>query len=204
DDSGKTMSVPLNVDESAEKNSNVIDGDNLNLTERTPTPSTRWLRSNVGKSMVVSSVPVKTAKKKKIYGLKRQWSKITGPSEPKKKILKRKVVSSSDLEFEDEQYATAFATTSSKKSVKRKRIPQVSLVPIENISFHRVENADRWNWIDENCNWAPTTHSKYSSYRKQMIVDLKVFSNVNPGVLDDNAGGDTGVEEEDSDASPSM
>ena len=37
-----------------------------------------------------------------------------------------------------------------------------------------------------------------------MIVDLKVFSNVNPGVLDDNAGGDTEVEEEDSDASPSM
>ncbi|PNX58443.1 envelope-like protein, partial [Trifolium pratense] len=41
--------------------------------------------------------------------------------------------------------------------------------------------------------------------RKQMIVDLKVFSNVNPGVLDDNAGCDTEVEEEeDSDASPSM
>ncbi|PNX57686.1 hypothetical protein L195_g058817, partial [Trifolium pratense] len=29
-----------------------------------------------------------------------------------------------------------------------------------------------------------------------------VFSNVNPGVLDDNAGGDTEVEEEDTDASP--
>ena len=37
-----------------------------------------------------------------------------------------------------------------------------------------------------------------------MIVDLKVFSNVSPGVLDGNAGGDTEVEEEDSDASPSM
>ncbi|PNX67062.1 hypothetical protein L195_g063344, partial [Trifolium pratense] len=39
---------------------------------------------------------------------------------------------------------------------------------------------------------------------KQMIVDLKVFSNVSPGVLNDNSGGDTEVEEEDSDASPSM
>ncbi|MCI92042.1 hypothetical protein A2U01_0113338, partial [Trifolium medium] len=29
-------------------------------------------------------------------------------------------------------------------------------------------------------------------------------SNVNPGILDDNAGGDTEVEKEDSDASPSI
>ncbi|CAJ2628098.1 unnamed protein product [Trifolium pratense] len=88
DDSGKTMFVPLNVDESAEKDSNVIYVDNLNLTERTPASSSRRLRSNADKGVAVSNVPVKTAKEKKIYGLKRQWSKITEPSEPKKKLLR--------------------------------------------------------------------------------------------------------------------
>ncbi|PNX56660.1 envelope-like protein, partial [Trifolium pratense] len=136
DHSGKTMSVPLNGYESAEKDSNVIYVDNLNLTERTPAPSTRRLRSNT--------------------------------------------------EFEEDQHATP----SSKKSVKKKRIPQdVSHVPIDNISFHRVENVDKWKFVIKrrlvvernlskdflqcqklvdlinaaglmkNCNWAPTTHS---------------------------------------------
>ena len=148
DDSGKTMSVPLNVDESAEKDSNVIYVDNLNLTERTPASSTRRLRSNAGKGVAVSNVPVKTAKEKKIYGLKRQWSKITRPSEPKKKLLRRKTISSSDSEFEEDQHATASPAASSKKSVKKKRIPQdVSPVPIDNISFHRFENVDRWKFV---------------------------------------------------------
>ncbi|MCI23688.1 hypothetical protein A2U01_0044870, partial [Trifolium medium] len=125
---------------------------------RTPAPSTRRLRCNAGKSVPVYSVPVKTTKEKKIYGLKRQWSKVTGSSEPKKKLFKRKTISSSDSEFEEDQHATTSPASSSKKSVKKKRIPQdVSPVPIDNISFHHVENVD--SRIDENCNWALTTHS---------------------------------------------
>ncbi|MCI65317.1 hypothetical protein A2U01_0086575, partial [Trifolium medium] len=84
---------------------------------------TRRLRSNAGKGVAVSNVPVKTAKEKKIYGLKRQWSKITRLSEPKKKLLRRKTISSSDLEFEEDKHATASPAASSKKSVKKKRIP---------------------------------------------------------------------------------
>ncbi|PNX58653.1 envelope-like protein, partial [Trifolium pratense] len=137
-----------NVDESAEKDSNVIYVDNLNLTERTPASSTRRLRSNAGKGVDVSNVPVKTAKENKIYSLKRQWSKITGPSEPKKKLLWRKTISSSDSEFEEDQHATASPAASSKKSVKKKRIPQdVFPVPIDNISFHCVENVDTWKCV---------------------------------------------------------
>ncbi|CAJ2672172.1 unnamed protein product [Trifolium pratense] len=123
DESLNTLSVH---DESAKKDnnadSNVIDVDNLTLTERTPAPSTRKLRSNAGKGVAVSNVPVKTAKEKKIYGLKRQWSKITRPSEPKKKLFKRKTISSSDSEFEEDQHATTSPASSSKKSVMKRRL----------------------------------------------------------------------------------
>ncbi|MCI43885.1 envelope-like protein, partial [Trifolium medium] len=47
-----------------------------------------------------------------------------------------------------EQHAIASAGASSKKSVGRKKIPQnVLAVPIDNISFHHVENAFRWRFV---------------------------------------------------------
>ncbi|PNX85904.1 hypothetical protein L195_g041978 [Trifolium pratense] len=68
DDSGKTMFVPLNVDEFAEKDSNVIDVDNLNSRE--------------------------------------------SPAESKKKSLTRKEISSSVLDFDEEQHVIASSGTS--------------------------------------------------------------------------------------------
>ncbi|MCI89227.1 hypothetical protein A2U01_0110515, partial [Trifolium medium] len=49
----------------------------------------------------------------------------------------------SDSDFEAD--ATAVATTSTKKTVgKRKTLQDVPSVPIDNISFHHVENVSRW------------------------------------------------------------
>ncbi|MCI33991.1 envelope-like protein, partial [Trifolium medium] len=130
----------------------VFDVENLNSRdspEKKLALIAKRLRSNTGKNVAAISEPVKTFKKgKKSCGPERQWSKVTTPSEPKKKNLKRKAVFSSDSEFEEEQHAIACSGASSKKSVKRKRIPQdVPPIPTDNISFHRVENADMWRFV---------------------------------------------------------
>ncbi|PNX68518.1 hypothetical protein L195_g064016, partial [Trifolium pratense] len=74
----------------------------------------------------------------------KRWSKVTVPSESKKKIVKRKTVSSSDSDYEEDQDAgaspEASPAASPLKSAKRKRMaPNVPSVPIDNVSFHCVE-----------------------------------------------------------------
>ncbi|MCI54037.1 hypothetical protein A2U01_0075284, partial [Trifolium medium] len=93
--------------------------------EKTPAPTiAKRLRSQSGKavaSVVTSAKPAKFTKKTVSIGPKRQWSKVVPSSETKKKGLKRKVVESSDSEFE-ETLAIASAGTS-RKTFGGKKIP---------------------------------------------------------------------------------
>ncbi|XP_045822302.1 uncharacterized protein LOC123915204 [Trifolium pratense] len=107
--------------------------------------STRRLRSSTGKGLATSS-------EKAVFGPRKQWSKVTVPSESKKKIVKRKTISSSDSDYEEDQDAgaspAASPAASPQKSAKRKRMaPNVPSVPIDNVSFHCVEYVDRWKFV---------------------------------------------------------
>ncbi|GAU48358.1 hypothetical protein TSUD_282610 [Trifolium subterraneum] len=66
----------------------------------------------------------------------------------KKKSLKRKAHEDSDSEYDVVQDAATSFEASMPKSIKKKKIPQnVPAVPIDNISFHHVENAVRWKFV---------------------------------------------------------
>jgi len=68
--------------------------------------------------------------------------------EKKKKSLKRKAPEDSDSEYDVVQDAASSFEASMPKSIKKKKIPQnVPAVPIDNISFHHVENAVRWKFF---------------------------------------------------------
>ncbi|PNX59795.1 putative envelope-like protein, partial [Trifolium pratense] len=106
---------------------------------------TRRLRSSTGKGIATSS-------EKAAFGPRKQWSKVTVPSESKKKIVKRKTISSSDSDYEEDQDAGASPAVSPaaspQKSAKRKIMaPNVPSVPIDNVSFHCVEYVDRWKFV---------------------------------------------------------
>ncbi|XP_045797063.1 uncharacterized protein LOC123891267 [Trifolium pratense] len=127
----------------------VIDVDNFNSSgvRQPPASMSRRLRSSASKEKDVSGTPAKTPQKKAtVVGPKKQWSKVIGPSESKKKSLKRKVVSSSDSDFEDDA-AAPIAASSQKAAKKKKTVEDIPPVPIDNISFHRVENAERWKIV---------------------------------------------------------
>ncbi|PNX59468.1 hypothetical protein L195_g059704, partial [Trifolium pratense] len=97
-DKGKTASVPDTSE------ANVIDVESLNLkgTPVTRAGMSRRLRSSTGKDIATPSEATKTK-----IGPKKQWSKVTIPSESKKNTVKRKTLSSSDSDYEEDQDAEA-------------------------------------------------------------------------------------------------
>ncbi|CAJ2651615.1 unnamed protein product [Trifolium pratense] len=136
-DKGKTASMPDTSE------ANVIDVESLQFKGTPRAGISRRLRSNTGKDIATPSEATKTK-----IGPKKRWSKVTVPSESKKKIVKRKTVSSSDSDYEEDQDAEASPEASPQKSAKRKRMaPNVPYVPIDNVSFHCVENVDRWKFV---------------------------------------------------------
>ncbi|XP_045810736.1 uncharacterized protein LOC123905146 [Trifolium pratense] len=136
-DKGKTASMPDTTE------ANVIDVESLQFKSTPRAGITRRLRSNTGKDIATPSEATKTT-----IGPKKRWSKVTVPSESKKKIVKRKTVSSSDSDYEEDQDAGASPEASPLRSAKRKRMaPNVPSVPIDNVSFHCVEYVDRWKFV---------------------------------------------------------
>ncbi|CAJ2637432.1 unnamed protein product [Trifolium pratense] len=136
-DKGKTASMPDTSE------ANVIDVESLQFKSTPRAGISRRLRSNTGKDIATPSEATKTT-----IGPKKRWSKVTVPSESKKKIVKRKTVSSSDSDYEEDQDAGASPEASPLKSAKRKRMaPNVPSVPIDNVSFHCVENVNRWKFV---------------------------------------------------------
>ncbi|XP_045802772.1 uncharacterized protein LOC123896432 [Trifolium pratense] len=138
-DKGETENV------SDTRETSVIDVESLKSkgTPVTRAGITRRLRSSTGKGVATPSEATKAT-----FGPKKQWSKVTVASENKKKTLKRKTISFSDSDYEEDQDAEASPAASSQKSAKRRRMPpNIPFVPIDNISFHCVENADRWKFV---------------------------------------------------------
>ena len=77
-------------------------------------------------------------------GSKNGWSKVKVTGGRSKK---RKVVSSSDSKYDDEEDVLNITPSVSKKSVGKKTQHNVDSVPIDKVSFHYPENAQRWKLI---------------------------------------------------------
>jgi hypothetical protein len=115
------------------------------------------LRSNKGKvvpsasktSKKTTTTVTKTPKsrtKSAGVGPKRGWSKvkvktIAGSS------IKRKVLSSSESEYDVEEDVLNIIPSDTKKSVGKKSVQIVEHVPIDKVSFHLPEFAQRWKYI---------------------------------------------------------
>jgi hypothetical protein len=148
--------VEKSVEQNKDTNVGAIDVDNLTAGEspiaKTSGPSiAKRLRSNSGKAVVIEeSVSVKAGKKVKNpvrYGRPRPPTEPLTLSGKGKRSVKRKEVST-DSDFEEDADATTVATSSSKKTAGKKKTPQgVPSVPIDNISFHHVENVSRWKYV---------------------------------------------------------
>ena len=148
--------------EDIEKDKDVVDVDNLDLDD-IPLTNTlgdgvaKRLRSNKG--IVVphtsttpkenSTSETKTPKSKgksTVVGPKKAWSKVIVKSVVGS-YRKRKVVSSSESEYEVEEDVLNIVSSDVKKSAEKKNAQIVENVPIDKVSFHLPEFTQRWKYI---------------------------------------------------------
>lgn len=83
--------------------------------------------------------PSKTAKKKVVVGPTKRWRKVVAP------IRKGNELSSSEFDINVEHDVQDI--TPLKKAVVRKIHVNVPEVPLGNISFHYVDNVERWKFV---------------------------------------------------------
>jgi hypothetical protein len=83
-----------------------------------------------------------------IAGPKKGWSKVTPKTPTAKNTKKRKVVESSDSEYEHvEEDVSPIPVSAIKKSTSKKTSSNVSVVPTDNISFHYPDYAHKWKYV---------------------------------------------------------
>jgi hypothetical protein len=106
------------------------------------------LRSSSGKVVPTATKTPITRMKSTVVGPKKKWSKVTPKATTGKKGKKRKLVESSDSEYEHfEEDVSPILVSVTKKSVGKKTSSNVSVVPTDNISFHYPDYAHRWKYV---------------------------------------------------------
>ena len=98
------------------------------------------------KSDVSVSVTPKTRTRNTGVGPKKGWSKVKVKTTAGK-TRKRKVVSSSESNYDVEEDVPNIILSASRKSDGKKIVQTVENVPIDKVSFHLPENAQRWRFI---------------------------------------------------------
>ena len=105
------------------------------------------LKDRKGKTALTEIQPSKATKRNVIVGPTKIWSKVTPPT-AKKKSLKRKQAPFTDSKYDVEQDVQDIMPLSMKRSTAEKKVPiNVPGVPIDNVSFHCVANAERGEYV---------------------------------------------------------
>lgn len=123
--------IIVNVDE--------MNSDEEHIAKNLASGITKRLKNRIGKVVMNEDTAFKTVKKKVLVGLTKSWSKVVDPTR------KRKEVSSSESDYDVEHDVQDI--TPQKKTVVRKILVNVSGVPLDNISFHFVNNVDKWKFV---------------------------------------------------------
>jgi hypothetical protein len=143
-------------EQTVDKEENIVDLDDVSSDLNQTVADTykgnsvaKRLRSSSGKAVPSATAKTSTTRLKSVdVGPKKRWSKVTPKATTEKKTKKRKVVESSDSEYEHvEEDVSPIPVSAIKKSTGKKTSSNVSVVPTDNISFHYPDYAHRWKYV---------------------------------------------------------
>ncbi|XP_050874994.1 uncharacterized protein LOC127078596 [Lathyrus oleraceus] len=125
-----------------------LDSNDVPIGQRLAPGIAKRLKNRKGQVVGSSSTPSKSIKKKANVGPTKRWSKVVTHT-PKKNSLKRKEVPSDSSESDqDVEHNVQDIISTSRKQASGKKIPaNISKVPLHNISFHSVENVEKWKYV---------------------------------------------------------
>lgn len=115
-------------------NLNELDSDEETIAKNMAPGIAKRLKNRISKVVMTEGMPSKASKKHVGVGSTKSWRKVTANR-------KRNEVSSSESDFDVEHDVWDITP------VLKKILVNVPEVPLDNISFHSVENVDRWKCI---------------------------------------------------------
>jgi hypothetical protein len=117
--------------------------DDILIIEREVENVAKRLRSNKRKAVHPDVETPKSKNKTAGIGPKKSWSKVKVKSTTKR-TRKRDVASSDESDYNVGEDVSSINLSTSKRSARKKVEETVSNVPIDKVSFHFPENAQRW------------------------------------------------------------
>lgn len=151
--SGDLVDKEENSIEKKDQSTYIINIDDMNsddepIGKRLTPGITKRLKNRKCKAVESSIMPSKSLRRRTSVGLTRGWSKVFTPVS-KKKSLKRKEVPSESNEYDhDVEHNVQDIVSSTRKKASEEKIPgNTPEVPIDNISFHYVENVEKCKFV---------------------------------------------------------
>jgi len=123
-----------------------MDSDDIPLGRKYSGSVAKRLRSSKGKAVPSEVETSKTRTKSVGIGPKKGWSKVKIKSTAGR-TKKKKIASTSESEYDVEEDALNITSSIKKKSAGKKNVQTVENIPIDKVSFHLPENAQRWKFI---------------------------------------------------------
>lgn len=106
------------------------------------------LKNRKGQAIGFSNTPSKSVRNKVSVSPTKRWSKVVTPVSKKKSLKRKEVPSKSSESDHDVEHNVQDIISTSKKQALGKKIPtNVPEVPLDNISFHSVDNVEKWKFV---------------------------------------------------------
>ncbi|XP_050909774.1 uncharacterized protein LOC127123616 [Lathyrus oleraceus] len=101
-----------------------------------------------GQAIESSSTPSKSLRKRASVGPTKRWRKVITPVYKKKSLKRKEVPSESSDSDRDVEHNVQDIVSTARKQAFGKKIPaNIPEVPIDNISFHSIENVEKWKFF---------------------------------------------------------
>ncbi|XP_050919429.1 uncharacterized protein LOC127136972 [Lathyrus oleraceus] len=165
-----------------------LDSDDETIGKRLAPGIAKRLKNIKGKAIESSSTPLKSLRRRTSVGPTKGWRKVV-THVSKKKYLKRKEVpyESSESDHDVEHNVQDIISSTRKKSYVKKIPANIPEVPINNISFHSVENdcdnkrskEFRKVYARGRCvDFSPDVINRFLGRNEEENIEVEVFDNV--------------------------
>ncbi|XP_050920169.1 uncharacterized protein LOC127137791 [Lathyrus oleraceus] len=125
-----------------------LGSDDVPIGQRLDPGIAKRLKNKKGQAIESSSTPSKSIRKRASVGPTKRWSKMVTPVSKNKSLKRKESPYESSESNHDVKHNVHDIISTSRKQASRKKIPaNIPEVLIDNISFHFVENVEKWKFV---------------------------------------------------------
>ncbi|XP_050876887.1 uncharacterized protein LOC127080617 [Lathyrus oleraceus] len=125
-----------------------LDSNHVPIGQRLAPRIAKMLKNKKGQAIESSSTPCKSLRRRTSVGPTKRQSKVITPVSQKKSLKRKEIPSESSESDHDVEHNVQDIISTARKQASRKKIPtNIPEVQIDNISFHSMENVEKWKLV---------------------------------------------------------